>query len=123
MFTYDPTLPTDRDHVRLLINDTVESSAKFSDEELTALIAEETSTGKARKYFAAARALEILIGRWAGAGDGVAEIQVDDYRAKAGLNENSIEGLHATIASLRKRGAWLLSSSCRPFRALPRSTS
>lgn len=121
-FSYDPTLPTNRDHVRLLISDTDSATALFSDEELTSLLADETATGQALKYFAAARCLEILVAKWAGSGRGEIEKQIDTYRVRRGMNENSTESLLAMIKSYKERGAFLLlPSGRRYFRTHPRT--
>lgn len=37
-WTYDPTLPTEKDQVRLMIGDTDQDNAEFSNEEINALI-------------------------------------------------------------------------------------
>jgi hypothetical protein len=49
-FTYDRTLPTDRDWVRFLIGDTTDSTNRLQDEEIDAVLREEPN-----KYLAAAR--------------------------------------------------------------------
>ncbi len=46
-WSYDPTLPTDKDKVRLKIADTVEADPLFQDEEITAVLAVEGTVLKA----------------------------------------------------------------------------
>lgn len=117
--TYDTSLPADRDHVRFLIGDTDTSAALFQDAELDAVLEEETATGKALKYFAAARALGILQARWASAGKGVVEKQVSKLRIKRGVDQSSAEALDKRICELRERGAYLLTAAgTKVFRAL-----
>lgn len=69
-FTYDPTLATQLSWVRFLANDTVSSRAKFQDEELTALLAQQESlgyTGEAQRLLAAADALDLYACKAGGA--------------------------------------------------------
>ena len=116
--TYDPELPSNRDHVRFLIGDTDTASALFQDEEITATLSEETATGDALKYYAAARLLGILRTKWASKGKGVAEKQVSKLRTRYGLGDDVDAGLAARESELRKRGSYLLSPSPKVFRAL-----
>jgi hypothetical protein len=116
--TYDPELPSNRDHVRFLIGDTDTAAALLSDEEIDAVITAETATGDALKYYAAARCLEALVTRWASAGHGVVEKQVSKLRVRRGLGESAGAVLERAIRELRKRGSYLLSPSPKVFRAL-----
>lgn len=60
-FTYDATLTTNRDTVRMLVNDTVEASARFTDEQIAFFLARAGD----EVYEAGALALEQLASRYA----------------------------------------------------------
>lgn len=114
--TYDPSVPTDRDWVRLNIPDTSVSAAVpalLQDQELDALLANEPN-----KHFAAARALSILYGRWAALGEGVLEKEVDALRIKRGIDSTAAQAIQARIDELRRRGAWLSTPKSRIFKTL-----
>lgn len=103
--TYTDTLPTNKDWVRFLISDTDVSSAFFTDEEITAVLAEETSSGTALKYYAAASCLSTLLARWQSAGKGIREKMVSRLRIRYGAEDSVHETLSARIKELRKEGA------------------
>lgn len=111
--TYDPTLPTDLDHVRRLVSDTDVANAQLEDEEINALITEETATGQSLKYFAAATVMAILQAKWQGRGKGVIEKEVNnELRTEFGISGRSgTNSLDLYIDALRKRGAQLLSGT------------
>jgi len=105
---YDPMLSTDLDWVRFLIGDTSESNATIQDEEITALLIEESN-----KYLAAARAGEVIIARKRG----VVEKEVDDLKLKYGDSPESAYRTH--LQRLREKGCDILQSrSKRVFRCL-----
>lgn len=120
-FSYSNTLATDKDWVRFLCGDVVEASALLQDEEITAVIAEEVSsgiTGQAIKYYAAARVLSSLLSKWAGTGQGIARKTVDDlsiWWQSDGSGSKSIEG---RIQELKERGAYLMCPRPRTFKVL-----
>jgi len=58
--SYDPTLPTDRDKVRLLIGDTDTASPKFQDSEIDAILVAQPNT-----YYASAQLLDSLAAKYA----------------------------------------------------------
>lgn len=118
--TYDPTLPSDADHVRFLVGDTDITAALFQDEEIAAVLAEETATGDALKWFAAASLLSILSARWASAGRGVFEKQVGRLRIQYGGqgSGDALAVLAARISEMRRRGAFLLNPRPKVFRVL-----
>lgn len=117
--TYDPSLPTDRDHVRFLIGDTNVASPQLEDEEIDAVIDEETATGEALKYFAAASALAALHARWTAQGSGVVDRQVGALRIRRAADSTSANAaVMARISDLRARGAHLLTPRPRLFRVL-----
>lgn len=116
--TYDPTLPTDRDHVRFLIGDTNVSSAVLTDEEIAAVLGLETATGTALPFFAAARCLEAIRIRYATAGGGKLAKTVSKLSIQWGVDGSAAEALDHTINCLRERGAFLLSPRPRALRML-----
>lgn len=116
--TYNPSLPLDRDHVRFLTGDSVTSAAQLSDEEIDAVLSEQTATGEAKKYYAAAQCLEILLLRWASKGKGVSSKSVSRLSISWGVAGTSTSIVQERIRELRKRGAWILSSAPRPLRLL-----
>ncbi len=107
MFSYDPELDTDKDWVRFLTGDRVESRYRLEDEEILALLTEEQN-----KYLAAARAGEILLGR----SDGIIEKWVDGLRIKKGSSAEQTYRDH--LKSLRERGAGMTFDSPSIFRVL-----
>lgn len=118
-FTYIPSLPANLDWVRYLIGDTDSTNVRLQDEEILAIIAEETSTGKALKYFAAASALSTLHLRWSSAGGGLAEKEVDGLRLRwQGSTNIGINNVADRIKELRMIGARLLLNSPKMFRGL-----
>lgn len=120
--TYDSSLPTNKDHVRFLIGDiTPSTDALLSDEEISAVLTEETAngiSGQALKYFAAARCLSALYTLWSSKGKGIVEKQVSRLRVKRGIDASAAQSLEARISELRKRGAFLLSPSAKTFKSL-----
>jgi len=102
--TYEPSLPTDRDWLRLTIGDTATASALLQDEEIDAVLTEE-----ANKHLAAAESLSILRTRWNSQGAGVLTKQVSKLRISYGTDSSAAEALDARIKQLRARGAYLLS--------------
>ena len=112
-FTYDPDLDTNLDWVRFLVDDTVETDAELTDEEITAVLAEQIVSGAALKYFAAARCLEHLSVKWLSAGRGVREKQVSKLRLRWGFDEKVIDAISQRICDLRTTGARLATPSTR----------
>jgi hypothetical protein len=108
--TYDPTLPTDKDYVRFLVPDTDVSpatDATFSDEEITAVIAEQTAkgrTGASTKYFATWQLLGIQLSTLASAGGGRKEKEVDDLRIGWGMDAGSADSLRERRSSMWAEG-------------------
>ena len=115
--TYDATLATDKDWVRFLcgdrdvssvqVGDRVISRARLQDEEIIALLDEE-----ANRYFAAARACEVIYART----QGMLEKQVGDLKLKYGGNADDAYLKH--IRALRIEGARRLQPKPRSFRVL-----
>jgi len=103
-FSYDLSIPTERDFVRLKIGDTDPTSVSLQNEEIDALLADAGlvySTGPARKYSAAATALGMLLTRWASAGKGVVSIQVSRLNIHQGVDQSAVQAIEAEIASLK----------------------
>lgn len=103
-FSYDPTIPGDRDYVRLKTGDTDSTSVSLQDEELDALLADAGlvySTSPARKYSASATALGMLLTRWAAAGKGVVSIQVSRLNIHQGVDQSAVQAIEAEIAGLK----------------------
>lgn len=117
-FTYDNSLSTDKDWVRFLAGDTVEASAALSDEEIAALLAEETATGAAKKYFTAASALGSLMRRWASAGGGLIEKEVSRLKLRFGIEQSAAAALEARIRELREEGAYRQTRSTHVLRVV-----
>lgn len=115
-FNYSNSLPTDRDWVRMLINDHTASSYFFEDEELDAIIAEQNqSVPKAVKYLAAAQAMTTMHEAWIARGRGIASKKVSALSIVYGTggNINVDLAMETKISQLRRKGAALLSPA--PF--------
>lgn len=111
--TYNTALPTNMDWVRLLTGDTNTTSARLSDEEINAIIAEESTNGAigaSLKYFSAARALSALLARYGSdaTNNGLVEKIVDDLELKWGASTSALDVLKCQIEYLQRRGAFLL---------------
>lgn len=104
--TYDPTLPTDKDHVRFLIGDTDTTSPQFQDEEILAVIADGTATGKAVKYFAAATMLSVLVTVSVSSGHGVMDIRLSSLAINLGMAQAGIDAIQTRIKYLQSMGAY-----------------
>lgn len=113
--SYDPSLSTDKDWVRLLISDRdtslkaddITPKAVLDDNEILALLVEEPN-----KYLAAARAADLVLSRTRG----MVSKQVDDLRITYGDSPESSYRKH--IEKLTIRGNELLRDNSRFFRAL-----
>lgn len=116
--TYNSTLPTNKDHVRFLIGDVDTTKPKLSDEEILAVIEEESATGKSLKYFAAASCLSVLMTKWASTGEGEIEREIDDLRVRRGIDQSAAQAIRDRVMDLRKKGAFYLSSKPRHFKIL-----
>lgn len=109
--TYNASLATDKDWVRMLAGDRNTLKAVLQDEEIKALLAEEPN-----KYYAAARAVEMIITKTGG----LVSKQVEDLR----LTYAGADGQDAYLKyadELRKTGARKLlegGTRARTFRVL-----
>jgi hypothetical protein len=107
--SYDPVLPTDKDWVRFLIGDRrTGSAAALQDQEIEALLREEAGKGAGTKYFAAARAGEIILSR----GLGVVSKSVSDLSLT--WSDNPQGAYRSHLQSLREEGARLLLKKSGP---------
>lgn len=116
--TYVTPQSTDKDWVRFHVGDTDINNAEFTDEEIQAVIDEETATGKALKYFASATLLGVLLLKYVSKGKGVQEKALGKLRIKYGSGETFEVVMNERIKQLRKRGAWLMSGSPKQFRVM-----
>ncbi len=110
--TYTAGSGTDRNTLRLLIQDTDTDSALFQDEELDVFLATEANV-----YYAAARALSTLLSHWAGKGEGVMEKTVDDFRLRWGMETSVAEALREQINEFKQRGTQAANNN-RHFRVV-----
>jgi hypothetical protein len=94
--TYDPTLATDKDWVRLLIGDRDTARPFFDDAEILAVLEEEQN-----KYLAAATLAESVLSK----GHGLVEKAVDDLHLR--WSDNPKSAYSGYIAVLRQKGATL----------------
>lgn len=108
-YTYDAALGSNKDWVRWLIGETDTDASVIADEEILAVLTEETATGQALKYYAAARCLAVLKNRWAKSGDGIVSKRVGDLSRQFGIDAQAGTSVDSLIAEYRKRGARLLS--------------
>lgn len=113
--TYDPGLPSELDWIRLTISDNVVSAPKFQDEEINAVLQEQTATGTARKYYAAAQLLSDLIIRFGSAGNGVLSKKVGESSTTFGQDEDMLKAMRDRVSSLRKEGATRLARRSSRF--------
>ena len=105
--TYDPSLPTDKDWVRMLIGDRDVAAPRLDDDEIFAYLREE-----ANKYLAAAAAAEAILAR----SGGLVEKQVGDLRLKWG---GSVQDQYSKyIQRLRVKGAGLTIRAQNVFRVV-----
>lgn len=123
--SYDETLSTDLDWVRFLTWDTDIVSAgrpRHSDEEITAVVAQEISegrTGDSTKWFASATILCADQGMWASLGEGLSEKRVDEIKTQFNTEGENIESLERTIEKYRIFGTDLLTPRPRIFEFVP----
>ena len=106
--TYDPTIPTDMDWIRLMVGDRDTNKAILEDEEIIAILNEE-----ANKYLAAATAGELILGR----SGGLIEKQVGELRLRWS-NKSAESTYQKYIDRLRAKGNMLLSGPTAVFKVL-----
>jgi len=116
--TYDANLPLERDHVRLLTGDTNVDDAQLSDQEIEAVIAGEAASGAARKWYAAATCLEVILARWSSTSRGVSSKSVSGLSISWGVPGSSLQTLKERVSTLRIRGASIASPAPSQFRVI-----
>lgn len=104
--TYDASLGTDKDWVRILIGDNG-TTMTLTDAEIDGIVAEQTSTGQALKYFAAADALFVLYGIFKTKRGGVVDRQISKLRLRFGEDVSAANAVTRASSDLRIRGAYL----------------
>lgn len=120
--TYDPTLSTDRDWVRFLTRDTNLVTAALQDEEIDAMLLEETvRVPAALKYVTAARVLDLLVASWAGVSHGLKAKTVGRLKLEWGGDGGNLEALHERINYLLRRAAEICERRPLAFRTLGNS--
>jgi len=112
-FSFDASLGSAVDWVRLLIGDTDETGHTIEDETIAAILAEDIAkngSGLWTKYFAAALAGRIVGAQWeSSSGDGVTSKKVGDLSLDYGSGSGSAsEQYDDYLCKLRERGAELL---------------
>ncbi len=105
--TYDPSLGANKDWVRLFIGDTV-APMVLTDEEIDGIIGEQTSTGKALKYFASADALLIFYGTQKAGRRGVVDRQMGKLRLRFGEDVSAENAINKAASELRTKGTFYL---------------
>ncbi len=125
--TYDHDLPTHRDWVRRLTNDTdVPSNCFLDNEEINALVADSITAygdGVWTKYSAGAEALEMRAqnGALIEAGDGVKRKRVGRLEIEHGVGAIALAELRKQAARLRAKAAALMSRKPSAFSTLGRN--
>jgi len=104
--TYNETIPTDKDWVRLTISDRDVSNAVFDDEEIQAVLDE-----SANKWLAAARLGELLLTR----NGGVVWKQVGELRIKFDDSETEESVYRSYLRRLRAYGCFVLEPRPKAF--------
>lgn len=120
--TYDPTLPTDKDHTRFLIGDTDILSPQFQDEEILAIIVDTGASGKAVKYFAAAALLSVAMTVSVTSGHGVMDIRLSSLAINLGMAQSGIGAIESRIKYLQGMGAFYQAGSRPIIRGIGRRT-
>ena len=105
--TYDPRLRTDKDWVRFLAGDRDTNRARLQDEEIYGILDEEPN-----KYYAAARACEMILAR----SGGLVMKEVGDLRLQFSDSPDTVYTNH--IKRLREEGAFRLTPRAKIFRVL-----
>ena len=124
--TYSPALGTDLDWVRFLTSDTSTTSPYLQDEEILAVIAEESSNvavATALKYVAAARVLSLLQSKWAAARGGVLSKTVSRLSKTWGISGTGAEVMEYRIKYLLECAANLCLTQPKFFKSLGRSAA
>ena len=108
--TYDASLGTNRDWVRFLVGDSVDTMA-LADEEIDGIIADQTSAGDAVKFFAAADAIEAMYALHKAGRKGVVDRQISKLRLRFGEDVSAANAVAKTAADFRRKGSFRQSKS------------
>lgn len=105
--SFDPSLPTDKDWVRLLIGDT-DAPETLADSTIEALIAEALALGasaEGAKYCAAAQAGGLMAAGWTASSSGIAEKTVSKLRIQygGGSSGSAVEVYNTYLAGLKEK--------------------
>lgn len=125
--TYNHDLPTHRDWVRRLTNDTnVPSNCFLEDEEIDALVADSITAygeGAWTKYSAGAEALEMRAqtGALIEADDGIKRKRLGRLEIERGEGSKALGELRKQAARLRAKGAALMSRKPSAFSTMGRN--
>lgn len=120
--TYDSTLPTNRDWVRFLTRDTSLTAAALQDEEIDAMLLEESvSVPAALKYVTAARVLNLLVSQWASTSHGLKSKTVGRLSLEWGGDAGNFQALHDRVDYLLRCAAELCEQRPLAFRTLGNS--
>ena len=125
--TYNPDLPTDRDWVRRLTNDTdTPDNAFLEDAEIDALVDESIARhgeGAWTKNSAAAEALEMRaqVGALVEAGDGIKRKRIGRLEIERGEGSKAMAELRRNAKRLRAKAASLMSRRPAAFSTLGRN--
>lgn len=102
--SYDPSLTTDKDLVRLYADDTDVAEEKFLDETIVSLLALAKGNRVTRSMLVAADLLDALLGRYASAGGGITRKKFTDSEVEiGGGGSGGISLLRGRIDQLRRQ--------------------
>lgn len=111
--TFDPTLKTEKDWVRLTIGDTDTDNPTLDDATIDALLRQEPN-----KWFAAATAAEAAFTKWQQDGDGLVSKTVGALSITRESGTSASQAYLGHVRELRARGARELSPAPYSFRVL-----
>lgn len=104
--TFDPSLGTKKDWVRLLTGDTDTSNAKLQDETIEAILTKAIEQGASEAgapYCAAAQAGEMIAARWTVKDEAAIEKVVSKLRIRKSEGEGPLSVYRAHLADLRAK--------------------
>ena len=111
--TFDPTLKTMKDFVRVTIGDTDTTDASLDDATIDAILRAEPN-----KWFASATCAEAAFARWQAAGDTVVTKQVGALSLTRESGVSAKQSFFNYVRELRARGAREMSTAPYTFRVL-----
>ena len=116
--TYDTSLGTEKDWVRLRIGDANSANMYLTDEEIEATILDQTAAFPYRKYFAAAELLPDIYARWNVQGKGIVDKQMSKLRIRRGEEVSRAAAIGQQADALRREGARRMAVRPYAFRML-----